>query len=68
MFTLVRLIRRALWRCCSRICFRPRSRDMAIHFEAAAVIVVLVLLGQVFELRARQQTSSAMPGASPKKC
>jgi P-type Cu+ transporter len=31
-----------------------------IYFEAAAVIVVLVLLGQVLELRARAQTSSAI--------
>jgi Cu+-exporting ATPase len=31
-----------------------------VYFEAAAVIVVLVLLGQVLELRARAQTSSAI--------
>jgi Cu+-exporting ATPase len=31
-----------------------------IYFEAAAVIVVLVLLGQVFELRARSRTGSAI--------
>ncbi|MGH7863937.1 MAG: heavy metal translocating P-type ATPase, partial [Candidatus Binataceae bacterium] len=31
-----------------------------VYFEAAAVIVVLVLLGQVLELRARSQTSSAI--------
>ena len=31
-----------------------------VYFEAAAVIVVLVLVGQVLELRARAQTSSAM--------
>ncbi len=31
---------------------------MAVYFEAAAVITVLVLLGQVLELRAREQTSS----------
>ena len=31
-----------------------------IYFEAAAVIVVLVLLGQVFELRARTQTGAAV--------
>ncbi len=33
---------------------------VAIYFEAAAVIVVLVLLGQVLELRARRRTGSAI--------
>jgi P-type Cu+ transporter len=33
---------------------------VAIYFEAAAVIVVLVLLGQVLELRARSRTGSAL--------
>ena len=33
---------------------------MGIYFEAAAVIVVLVLLGQVLELRARSKTGSAI--------
>lgn len=33
---------------------------VAIYFEAAAVITVLVLLGQVLELRAREQTSGAI--------
>lgn len=33
-----------------------------VYFEAAAVITVLVLLGQVLELRARSQTSSAIKG------
>ena len=33
---------------------------MPLYFEAAAVIVTLVLLGQVLELRARSQTSSAI--------
>jgi Cu+-exporting ATPase len=31
-----------------------------IYFEAAAVIVVLVLLGQVLELRARSRTGNAI--------
>jgi len=31
-----------------------------LYFEAAAVIIVLVLLGQVLELRARQRTSGAI--------
>lgn len=33
---------------------------VAVYFEAAAVITVLVLLGQVLELRAREQTSGAI--------
>lgn len=33
---------------------------VAVYFEAAAVITVLVLLGQVLELRAREQTSGAL--------
>ena len=39
-----------------------RSADGAVpvYFEAAAVITVLVLLGQVLELRAREQTSGAV--------
>ncbi len=38
-----------------------RSHGMVpLYFEAAAVIVTLVLLGQVLELRARSQTSSAI--------
>ena len=38
-------------------CTAARS---AVYFEAAAVIVVLVLLGQVLELRAREQTGNAI--------
>jgi Cu+-exporting ATPase len=34
--------------------------EVALYFEAAAVITVLVLLGQVLELRARRRTSSAI--------
>ena len=33
---------------------------VAIYFESAAVIIVLVLLGQVLELRARSRTGSAI--------
>ncbi|MCB6685326.1 haloacid dehalogenase, partial [Alistipes finegoldii] len=33
---------------------------VAVYFEAAAVITTLVLLGQVLELRARDQTSGAI--------
>jgi P-type Cu+ transporter len=43
--------------------------EVAVYFEPAAVIVVLVLLGQVLELRARGRTSSAIRnllGLAPK--
>lgn len=40
--------------------FRNETGQVAIYFEAAAVIVTLVLLGQVMELRARSQTSGAI--------
>jgi P-type Cu+ transporter len=54
--------------------FPPSLRDshthlVAVYFEAAAVITTLVLLGQVLELRARSQTSSALKellGLAPK--
>ena len=43
--------------------------EVAVYFEPAAVIVVLVLLGQVLELRARSRTSTAIRsllGLAPK--
>jgi Cu+-exporting ATPase len=40
--------------------FRQHDGTVAVYFEAAAVIVVLVLLGQVLELRAREKTSGAI--------
>jgi Cu+-exporting ATPase len=43
---------------------------VAVYFEAAAVIITLVLLGQVMELRARSQTNSAIKlllGLAPNK-
>ncbi|HLW91577.1 MAG TPA: heavy metal translocating P-type ATPase [Roseiarcus sp.] len=40
--------------------FRGADGAVAIYFEAAAVITVLVLLGQVLELRAREQTGGAI--------
>ncbi len=40
--------------------FRQHDGSVAVYFEAAAVITVLVLLGQVLELRAREQTSGAI--------
>ena len=49
--------------------FRGPSGEVAVYFEAAAVIVTLVLLGQVLELRARSQTGAAIQkllGLAPK--
>src|SRR5215218_9545654 len=40
--------------------FRGHGGAVATYFEAAAVITALVLLGQVLELRAREQTSGAI--------
>ena len=40
--------------------FRERDGAVAIYFEVAAAIIVLVLLGQVLELRAREQTGGAI--------
>ena len=40
--------------------FRGHEGAVAVYFEAAAVITVLVLLGQVLELRARESTSGAI--------
>ena len=40
--------------------FRMANGAVELYFEAAAVIVVLVLLGQVLELRARERTSGAL--------
>jgi Cu+-exporting ATPase len=40
--------------------FENPDGSVAIYFEAAAVITVLVLVGQVLELRAREQTSGAI--------
>jgi Cu+-exporting ATPase len=49
--------------------FRNMAGELAVYFEPAAVIVTLVLLGQVLELRARSQTSGAIRallGLAPK--
>ena len=49
--------------------FRDESGRVGVYFEAAAVIVTLVLLGQVMELRARSQTGAAIRallGLAPK--
>jgi len=50
--------------------FRDASGKLGLYFEAAAVITVLVLLGQVLELKARGQTSGAIQallGLAPKQ-
>ncbi len=49
--------------------FRGHGGEVAVYFEAAAVITTLVLLGQVLELRARSRTSGAIRmllGLAPK--
>jgi len=49
--------------------FRGADGEVAVYFEAAAVIVSLVLLGQILELRARAQTGAAIRallGLAPK--
>jgi Cu+-exporting ATPase len=68
MFTLISLGVGAAWIYSTVAFFLPGIFPEAmrlhgavdVYFEAAAVIVVLVLLGQVLELRARAQTSSAI--------
>ncbi|RMH58749.1 MAG: cadmium-translocating P-type ATPase [Candidatus Hydrogenedentota bacterium] len=40
--------------------FRGENGEVGLYFEASAVIVTLVLLGQVLELRARKKTSAAI--------
>src|SRR4029453_7026243 len=40
--------------------FRGMGSAVEVYFEAAAVITVLVLLGQVLELRARERTGDAV--------
>jgi Cu+-exporting ATPase len=49
--------------------FRGHEGEVDVYFEAAAVIIALVLLGQVLELRARERTSGAIKallGLAPK--
>lgn len=40
--------------------FQQADGSVAVYFEAGAVIIVLVLLGQILELRAREKTSGAI--------
>ena len=49
--------------------FRKEGAEVGVYFEAAAVIVTLVLLGQVLELKARSKTGAAIKallGLAPK--
>ena len=51
------------------VSFRGHNGEVGLYFEASAVIVVLVLFGQVLEQHARSQTSSAIKallGLAPK--
>jgi Cu+-exporting ATPase len=78
MFTLIALGTGAAWLYSIVATLAPglfpaalRGEDgaVAVYFEAAAVITVLVLLGQVLELRAREKTSGAIKavlGLAPK--
>ena len=78
MFTLIGLGVSVAWSYSSIALFFPEIFPVvmqmegglvAVYFEASAVIVTLVLLGQVLELRARSQTNSAIKmllGLAPK--
>ena len=51
------------------VSFQDAHGEVAVYFEAAAVIITLVLLGQVMELRARHRTGAAIRallGLAPK--
>ena len=69
MFTLIGLgvgmafvysVVAALWPQVFPPSFRDESGEVGVYFEAAVVIVTLILLGQVLELRARSRTSAAI--------
>ncbi len=69
MFTLIALGTGVAWTysvvaLLAPAAFSPQFRDahglVSVYFEAAAVITVLVLLGQVLELQARERTSGAI--------
>jgi Cu+-exporting ATPase len=69
MFTLIAIGTGVAWAYSISATLRPalfpdamRAHDgsVAVYFEAASVITVLVLLGQVLELRAREQTGGAI--------
>jgi Cu+-exporting ATPase len=69
MFTLISLGTLAAWTASTAVTlfptflpveFRDRHGAVPTYYEAAAVIVTLVLLGQVLELRARHKTGEAL--------
>jgi Cu+-exporting ATPase len=63
MFTLIAMGTGVAWLYSVAVTVAPGlfpAGTGAVYFEAAAVITVLVLLGQVLELRAREQTSGAI--------
>ena len=66
MFTLIALGTGAAWAYSASLVLAPEWVPAAmgdgVYFEAAAVITVLVLLGQVLELNARGRTSAAIKG------
>jgi len=65
LFSLVAVLRPGIF----PASFRDAHGNVPVYFEAAAVIVTLVLLGQVLELRARSQTGTAIRallGLAPK--
>jgi Cu+-exporting ATPase len=60
MFTLITIGVLAAYGESLVVCLAPELVPGGVYFEAAAVIVVLVLFGQVLELKARAATSSAL--------
>jgi Cu+-exporting ATPase len=69
MFTLIAMGVGASYGYSLAVLFLPETLGSALYFETAAAIVVLVLLGQVLELRARGETSRAIRrllGLTPK--
>lgn len=69
MFTLIALgvgaaylysVAATLWSGIFPQAFKGREGEVPVYFEAAALITVLVLLGQVLELRARSRTGEAI--------
>ncbi|HWG47472.1 MAG TPA: heavy metal translocating P-type ATPase [Gemmataceae bacterium] len=69
MFTLIVLGVGAAYGYSIAVLLMPRILGQELYFETAAAIIVLVLLGQVLELRARGQTTQAIRrllGLTPK--
>jgi Cu+-exporting ATPase len=69
MFTLIALGTGAAYLASVAAVLLPHAGQLERYFEPAAVITTLVLVGQVLELRARNQTSSALKsllGLAPK--